>query len=132
MRGTVTDLHYKGLSTQFVYGRTREMISGFTSFSGDSSIYNKGTFSRKIIGLSTQFNYHDIVELGVNYLQVEDDTTTLDDEVYGNFLAPTFGISNSSFFLFHKTSFFSGLTPIFFSPFFDGFQGPRARLATAT
>ena len=87
VRGTVTDLHYKGLSTQFVYGRTREMISGFTSFSGDSSIYNKGTFSRKVIGLSTQFNYHDIVELGVNYLQVEDDTTTLDDEVYGNFSA---------------------------------------------
>ena len=85
VRGTVTDLHYKGLSTQFVYGRTKQMISGFTS--GDSSVYNKGTFSRKIIGLSTQFNYHDIVEFGVNYLQVEDDTTTLEDEVYGNFSA---------------------------------------------
>jgi len=87
VRGTVTDFHYKGLSTQFVYGRTKEMIPGFTSFSNDSTVYNKGTLSRKLIGLSTQYNYQDIVEFGVNYLQVKDDTTSLEDEVYGNFSA---------------------------------------------
>ncbi len=86
IRGVVANVHYKWLRSSIVYGKTKQMIPGITTIdTAGSDVHSKGTFSRKLWGMSTTFNFKEIFEFGLNYLQVFDDTTSITDSKYGNF-----------------------------------------------
>ena len=97
VRGLIADANFKGISTSIVYGNTKEMLPAYLQ-TNDEGIpeYTKGTFAQKLIGVNTSYTWEGEpklfipipfgFELGMNYLQVEDDTTSLEDELYGTFV----------------------------------------------
>ena len=96
VRGLIADANYKGFTTSLVYGNTKEMLPAILQ-NNDEGIpeYVKGTFAQKLFGVNTAYSWEGVprlfipiplgFELGMNYLQVEDDTTSMEDELYGTF-----------------------------------------------
>ena len=97
MRGLIADANYKGFKTSLIYGNTKEMLPAILQNS-DEGIpeYVKGTFAQKLFGVNTSYSWEGVpklvipiplgFELGMNYLQVEDDTTSMEDELYTTFI----------------------------------------------
>lgn len=97
IRGIIADANFKGVKTSFVYGNTKEMLPAFLQ-NNDEGLpeYVKGTFAQKLFGVNTSYSWEGEpslfipiplgFELGMNYLQVEDDTTSMEDELYGTFI----------------------------------------------
>ena len=129
VRGLIADANFRGLKTTVVYGNTKEMLPAYLQNNDEGMPeYVKGTFSQKLMGISSSYSWEgepNLVipvplsfELGMNYLEVEDDTTSLEDELYGSFVnIPTDSTDktkyihqnnsviglNSSFSLFNNT-----------------------------
>ena len=97
IRGLIADANYKGIKTTLVYGNTKEMLPAILQ-NNDEGIpeYVKGTFAQKLVGVNTSYSWEGEpklfipiplgFELGMNYLQVEDDTSSMEDELYGSFM----------------------------------------------
>ena len=47
--------------------------------------HSKGTFKRTMWGVNTTYGKKDLFEVGVNFLQVSDDTTSFEDDHFGDF-----------------------------------------------
>ena len=97
VRGLIADANYKGFKTSLIYGNTKEMLPAILQ-NNDEGIpeYVKGTFAQKLFGVNTSYSWEGVpklvipiplgFELGMNYLQVEDDTTSMEDELYTTFI----------------------------------------------
>lgn len=97
VRGLVADVNFRGFQTSFVYGNTKEMLPAMLQ-NNDEGLpeYVKGTFAQKLMGISTSYSWEGEpklfipvpldFELGMNYLKVEDDSTSMEDELYGSFV----------------------------------------------
>ena len=97
IRGLIADANFKGFKTSLVYGNTKEMLPAILQNNDEGiSEYVKGTFAQKLVGVNTSYSWEGEpklfipiplgFELGMNYLQVEDDTSSMEDELYGSFM----------------------------------------------
>jgi len=85
IRGLVTSVTTNSFKAMLISGETKKKIPGITTGALDSLQHDKGTLRRKVTGVSASFNLKDYWEIGVNYLEAQDDTASFSDNYFDSF-----------------------------------------------